>query len=216
MRGKPKAWTAALFLSLLLSAAACAPATASVWEAESYPATISGTQIEGKHTFKTVANTLYCNKYLFAGALSSSASELALTGSPSECSTAGFVVMTVAMNGCTFNFGSGSELGAGLFAGSARIACPTGKEIVWTASTGNCTARIPAQTLNATVTLENTATAPKSVRLSTAATGIHYTLNPTSGCLNKPAAGAYVDGTYDGITTLTAAASGTATGLTIK
>jgi len=202
-------------MSLLLSAAVCAPATASVWEAESYPATISGAQIEGKHMFKTAANTLYCNTFNWQGALSGSASELALTGSPSECSTAGIVVMNVAMNGCTFNFGSGSLLEGALFAGSAQIVCPAGKEIVWTASLGNCTAKIPPQTLAGTVTLENTATAPKSVKLATAISGIHYTLNPTSGCLGKPAPGTYENGTYTGYTTLTAASS-EATGLTIK
>ena len=206
---------AMLGMSLLLSAAACAPASASVFEAESYPATISGTQIEGKHAFQTVANTLSCNTYDFQGALSGAASEIALTGSPSGCSTAGVVVMNVAMNGCTFNFGSGRELGASLFAGSAQIVCPSGKEIVWNASTGNCTAKIPPQVLTATVTLENTATTPKSLKLSTAATGVHYTLGPSSGCLGKPAPGTYENGTYNGVTTLTAASSG-AIGLTIK
>ncbi len=215
MKRKGANWAVALVLALVLSAAVSASATASVWEAEKYPAAISGSQLE-KHEFKTVANTLYCNKYDWQGALGSAASELALTGSPSECSTAGFVVMTVAMNGCTFNFGSGSELGAGLFGASAKIVCPAGKEIVWTASTGNCTAKIPPQTFAGTVTLENTATSPKSVKLSTAATGIHYTLNPTSGCLNKPPAGTYENGTYNGTTTLTATSSGVATGLTIK
>ena len=212
MRERFRAWASALVLVLLLSAATTASAAASVWEAESYPATISGSQIEGKHEFKTAANTLYCNTFGWQGTLGSGASELALTGSPGECSTAGIVVMTVAMNGCTFNFGSGSELEATLFGGSAKIVCPAGKEIVWTGSTGNCTARIPPQTFAGTVTLKNTATSPKSVKLSTAATGIHYTLNPTSGCLNKPAPGTYENGTYSGNTTLTAESSG----LTIK
>jgi hypothetical protein len=216
MRGRSRTWVAALGLSLLLSAAACAPASASVWEAESYPATISGTQVEGKHTFQTAANTLSCTTFDFQGTLSGSVSELALTGAPSGCSTAGIIVMNVAMNGCTFNFGSGKELGAALFAGSAQIVCPAGKEIVWTASTGNCTAKIPPQVFAGTVNLENMATAPKSVKLSTAASGIHYTLNPSSGCLNKPAPGTYENGVYSGTTTLTAANSGVGTGLTIK
>lgn len=215
MGPRARAWIAGLGLSLLLSATACASASASVWEAESYPATISGTQIEGKHLFKTVANTLYCNTFDFQGSLSGAAGELDLTGSPSECSTAGIVVMTVAMNGCTFDFGSGEGLGGSLFAGSAQISCPAGKEIVWNASTGNCTAKIPPQTLTGTVTLENTATSPKSVKLSTGVTGIHYTLNPSSGCLGKPASGTYENGAYSGVTTLTAS-SGGPTGLTIK
>ena len=215
MRERLRALRAAVMLSLLLSAATGASASASVWEAESYPATISGSQIEGKHEFKTVANTLYCNTFDWKGTLSSAASELALTGAPLECTTFGFVVMKVAMNGCTFNFGSGSELEAALFGGTAQIVCPAGEEIVWTASTGNCTAKIPPQTFAGTVTLRNMATSPKSVKLLTEATGIHYTLNPSSGCLSQPAPGTYQNGTYNGTTTLTAESSGP-TGLTIK
>jgi len=199
---------------LVLAGLGAGPAAASVFEAESYPAELSGTQFEGKHSFKTVANELYCNKYTFKGELSAAAGEIALAGTPGECSTLGIVVMTVAMNGCTFNFGSGGELGAGLFSGTAKIACPEGKEIVWTASSGNCTAKIPPQTLKGTVTLQNTAAEPKkTVRLTTESSTVHYTLGPSSGCLGSPAPGTYTNGLYKGITKLSALKPGTATAL---
>jgi hypothetical protein len=202
MCGRSKTALGTLLAALALSGPAAASAGAEVFAAQSYPATISGSQWEGKHLFETVANTLYCNKYNFSGSLSAASNELALAATPSECSTLGIVVMTVSMNGCTWNFNVGKELEAGRFSGSGHIACPTGKEIVWTASSGNCTAKIPAQTLSGTFTLENTATEPGTVKLSTEATGITYTLNPTAGCLNKPEAGTYHNGVYKGITKL--------------
>lgn len=204
---------------LALCGAAAPLAQAANFEAESYPAAISGSQIEGKHSFKTVANELSCNKYDFTGELVEASNELALAGNPAECSTAGVVVMTVAMNGCTFNFNVGKEGGGGTFSGSAHIACPAGKEIVWTASSGNCTAKIPPQVFEAEVTLTNTATEPKkTIKLTTEATGVDYTLGPTSGCLNFPAPGTYKNGLYKGTTTLKAAKPKTAeaVGLTVK
>ena len=111
--------------------------------------------------------------------------------------------MTVNMNGCTFNFKVGKEIGEGESAGSVHIACPAGKEIVWSATNG-CTAKIPAQTISATVTLQNKATEPKkSIRLTTAATGIKYTIEKGFFCFGAPSSGEYNNGTYEGVTTLT-------------
>ncbi|HEU4599342.1 MAG TPA: hypothetical protein VFS26_06310 [Solirubrobacterales bacterium] len=192
-----------LMLALAVGAAGAQAASASNFVAGSYPAAISGNQLE-KHIFKTVANDLYCNKYDFQSELTGAANELALAATPSECSTLGIVTMTVNMNGCTWNFNAGATIEAGKFSGAGHIACPNGKEIVWNASGGNCTAKIPAQTLSGNFTLENTATEPKTVKLSTAATGIKYTLGPTSGCLSSPTPGTYENGTYSGTTTLLA------------
>jgi hypothetical protein len=199
MRGRLRKAGLTLVAALALGAAV-APLAKAGFQAESYPATISGTQIEGKHLFKTVANELFCGTYDFQGKLSEAAKEIALSASPSGCSTAGVLTMTVNMSGCTWNFNSGK----GLFAESLQVVCPAGKEIVWTASSGNCTAKIPPQTIAAEITYTNTATEPKkSIKYSTSATGIHYTLGPSSGCLGSPAPGAYTNGTYTGMTTLT-------------
>lgn len=202
MRGKLKAFAAAFCAVLALGGATAQSSMAELFEAESYPATISGQQ-EAKHLFETVANTLSCKKYSFAGKLSSKSNELALEAMPSECSTAGVVVMTVNMNGCTFNFNVGAKISEGKYQGAGHIACPVGKEIVWQASNG-CTAKIPAQALTATITLENKATSPKSVLLTTEATGINYTIEAGAFCLGSPKSGPYVNGKYTGSTKLTA------------
>ena len=154
------------------------------------------------------------NKYDFQGELSGESNELALTAIPQECSTLGIVVMTVTMNGCTFNFNVGKEITEG----SVHIACPAGKEIVWKASNG-CTAKIPAQTIKAEVTLTNTATKPvKTIALSTVASGIHYTIEKGSLCVGAPGSGSYTDGVYEGKTTLTGKNPKTseAVGITVK
>ncbi|HEX2391561.1 MAG TPA: hypothetical protein VHI77_01445, partial [Solirubrobacterales bacterium] len=79
--------------------AAAAPLAKAAFVAESYPTTISGTQIEGKHRFKTAANELFCSTYDFQGELTEATKEIALSASPSGCSTLEIVVMTVNMNG---------------------------------------------------------------------------------------------------------------------
>jgi len=204
MMGKLKASGLALLAVVALAGVTAQATRAATFQAESYPAAISGQQ-EAKHLFETVANTLSCKKYEFAGELSSSSNELALTGSPQECSTAGVVVMTVNMNGCTFNFNVGAKIGEGKYEGAGHIACPAGKEIVWSATNG-CTAKIPPQTLTATITLENKATGPKkSILLSTEATGISYTIESGFFCLGSPKSGPYTNGKYTGSTKLTAA-----------
>ncbi len=202
--GRLRSGAAALVAMLAVCGLVAQAASATAFKAESYPATISGTQIEGVHSFKTAANELKCNTYDFAGALAEASNELALTGSPSGCSTAGTVVMTVTMNGCTFNFNAGRETGAGRFSGFFHIACPAGREIVWRATNG-CTARIPPQTPSSTVTLENTAGEPKkSLKLTTEATGIEYTLENSGFCAGSPPPGLYTNGVYRGVTKLTA------------
>lgn len=189
-------------------------AEAGSFEAESYPVTINGNQIEGHHSFKTVASELYCNTYDFQGSLTEASNELALVASPLECSTLGFLAMSVEMNGCTFNFNVKEKISEG----AVHIACPAGKEIVWKASNG-CTAKIPAQTIEAEVTLTNTATKPvKTIRLATTASGIHYTIEKGSLCVGAPASGSYTNGTYEGVTTLKGENPKTteAVGITVK
>jgi hypothetical protein len=192
-----------LVLALAVGAGSAQAASAANFVAASYPAAISGSQVE-KHIFHTAANDLYCNRYDFQSELTGASNEIALAATPSECSTAGIVSMIVSMNGCTWNFNVGTKIEAGKFSGSGHIACPSGKEIVWNGSLGNCTAKLPPQTLSGTYTLENTGTKPETVLLSTAVTGIKYVLGPTSGCLSAPAPGTYENGTYTGTTKLLA------------
>ena len=59
---KLRAFGLALVAVLALSGTAAQLAQAETFQAESYPAAISGSQVEGKHLFKTVANTLSCKQ----------------------------------------------------------------------------------------------------------------------------------------------------------
>lgn len=214
MKGKARLFGLTLAAVLAMSGVMAQLAQAGTFEAESYPVAIKGNQIEGKHLFKTVASELYCNTYDFQGELGEASNELALAATPKECSTLGILTMTVEMNGCTFNFNVKEEISEG----TVHIACPAGKEIVWKASNG-CTARIPAQTIEAEVTLTNTATKPaKTIRLTTNAGGIHYSIEKGSACVGAPASGSYTNGTYEGATTLTGENPKTseAVGITVK
>jgi hypothetical protein len=214
MKEKVKLFGLTLAAVLAMGGVMAQLAQAGSFEAESYPVAIHGNQIEGKHLFKTVASELSCNTYDFQGELGEASNELALTAMPLECSTLGTLTMTVTMNGCTFNFNVGEKISEG----SVHIACPAGKEIVWKASNG-CTAKIPAQTIKAEVTLTNTATKPvKTIALTTVASGIHYTIEKGGFCVGAPASGSYADGVYEGATTLTGENPKTseAVGITVK
>lgn len=168
--------------------------------AGSYPAKVTGSQIESSMVFFSAAAELKCKQSGFEGELSEAAASLSLTARTEECSTGGgLVVMSVSMNGCSFRFTQGEKLGTDKWASGLKLECPTGKEIVWENPAHNCVARTPAQEINSTSTFEDTtAKEPKTVLLTTAATGIHYTLEKTFGCVNMPAPGEYTNGKYQG------------------
>jgi hypothetical protein len=187
-----------------LGAAGASSASAS-FQAGSYPAAITGTQV-GNILFDTVATELRCKKTDLAGELGGEASSVTLTASTGECSTlGGIVVMFPNMNGCTYVLKAGGELGADERVAIIEIQCPAGKEVVWSGNTG-CTLRTPPQTIEGGMRFVNTtSTEPaKSVALVTKGEGISYTLENGNECVGSPKSGSYTNGGYTGTETLTA------------
>lgn len=196
----------ALVAVLAVSGAIAAAAQAAEFVAGSYPAKVSGSQVEGAVVFESAAAELECGKSNFEGQLTAASPSLTLTAQTSECSTGGgLVVMVPSMNGCTYRFTPGKELEADKWATALSIVCEAGKEIVWRNAAETCVVRTPAQEIPATMSFKDTTgTTPKSVLLRTDATGIRYTIVKTSGCAHLAALGEHTDGEYHGNVTFTA------------
>lgn len=169
------------------------------FEAESYPAAISGSQV-GSSIFNANGFKNECKKGTVASSLSAATPWLGLSPSYSECKFAG-IPSTVVMNGCVLWDHVESKVEANKFTGSMEILCPAGKAIEIKA--GNpaspvCTATIGAQGALSGVTLENAA--GPSVKAISNLSGIQYSLTKhTVTCPINQAIGQtvnYANGTY--------------------
>ncbi|HEX8752028.1 MAG TPA: hypothetical protein VF731_01315 [Solirubrobacterales bacterium] len=210
-------WRLGIALVAVLAVGGTAAASAQAgFVAGSYPAKLSGTQLE-QFIFFSAAAELKCKTSDFAGELTEAASSLSLTARTEGCSTGGgIVVMAVSMNGCTYRFTQGAKVAEGEWSSGLKIECPMGKEIVWENPEHNCVARTPAQEVSSTSTLRNTAKEPGTILLTTAASGIHYTLEKTFGCVGMPAPGTYTNGKYQGTAELSAANPETSKGIDLR
>jgi len=200
----------AIAVALTASAALSAAASAGTFKAESYPATITGTQTTAV-TFTGVVGKWTCKTVSMQGTLSEASSALNLAPIYSECSWAG-VAATTNMEGCTYEFTAGNtvEGSESKIESTMDVKCPAGKEVKLVLNGGTCTIYIPEQTGLKSATFENTAApTPDDVDLTLALSGIKYkVVNGLFGCPNNPADGTYTNGTISGVETLTADSKG--------
>lgn len=194
---------AALAVSFAIGAVTASAALAGTFEAESYPARITGEQ-STQVLFAGVVGTWKCNGLSVQGELKGSSSSLTLTPIYSECSWAG-VAATVNMEGCTYKFTAGKtiEESKNKIQATMDVGCPAGKEVKLTLSNG-CTIRIPEQTELGSVTAENTLVEPSLVDLQLSLSGITYKVENGIFCPNSPANGTYTNGTLKGVENLSA------------
>jgi hypothetical protein len=195
----------AIAAALVVSAVASSAASAGTFKAESYPATITGTQTTSV-VFSGVVGKWSCKTVSMQGTLTEASSSLNLAPSYGECSWAG-VAATTNMEGCTYNFTAGNTIegSESKIEATMDIKCPAGKEVKLVLNGGTCTIFIPEQTALKSATFENTpAATPDDVDLTLALTGIKYkVVNGMLGCPNKPADGTYTNGSIAGGETLT-------------
>lgn len=196
--------------ALAVSAVATTAASAGTFKAESYPATITGTQTTAV-TFTGVVGKWTCKTVAMQGTLKEASSALNLAPAYTECSWAG-VAATTNMEGCTYEFTAGNtvEGSESKIESTMDVKCPAGKEVKLVLNGGTCTIYIPEQTGLKSATFENTpAATPDDVDLTLALSGIKYkVVNGFLGCPNNPADGTYTNGTIAGGETLTADSSG--------
>lgn len=174
-----------------MSAVAASAASASFFNAETYPVTIGGSQV-GTNVFKTSAGSVECAKATFSGKQSAKSETVEITPTYSECKAFGFVSATVTFGTCKYNFHAGTGTGSSSV-GTVDIV-PTGcGPIVIKASI--CEVTIPAQTGKSSVTYTTVgAGKTREIEISAAVKKIKYTAG--AGC--PGGAGTKEDGEYTG------------------
>jgi hypothetical protein len=218
MNRKLKSLGLALIAVFALGAVSVASASAGTFTATA-GATISGEQVSGtitaktvaKHEFTTAAGTVKCTTATFTGtaaAAESATQELAPTYK--ECTLAGSVPVTIDVNSCKYVFHAGT---AG--AATVDVRCPS-SPITVTVPGSTCEITIGGavggvnQGLGG-ITLDNSGTSTAMDILATIdVTGIHYIVH--GSCPNVPPPGTYTDGSYRGVATIK---SSNAAGITV-
>lgn len=170
-----------------------------VFQADQYPATLSGQQAAGDPLSLGVeaGGTLTCDSITAGGGLAAEAVTLSLSPAYSGCKIFGFYGSTVTLNGCEYAFHAGS-----VTADTMDIVCPAGKAIAVHA--GNCDMTIPAQTGLAVEASNDTSGSPQKLQLELGATGLEYTKNKDGFLCPFNGTGTKTDGTLDGTLSVSA------------
>lgn len=170
--------------------------------AEQYPATVSGSQ-STELKFTTAAGRVKCKSVTFgAGQLSGPTAQLSLSTTYGSCTAFGQTA-TISMNSCHYSL---SVANAGPpYVGSLQLACSVeGDGIVVSVPSGNCSLKIPAQSI-ASLSLATTGSGfERHVTAGLAGEGSAYTVSgPGTIC---GVAGSHSDGTTTGGIDLSATA----------
>ena len=132
------ALVAAFAMSAVVASAASAQFTSN-----SYPTTVTAVSELGNDVFTVDGTSVECKSH-FEGTAAEATTKITITPTYTNCKAFGFLSATVAMNGCDFVFHSNGEV---------DVECPTGKNIVITAS--SCEVDVGTQTGLESVALSN-------------------------------------------------------------
>ena len=199
-----------LFIALICIAGsgAASAAAAPTITAGTYPAKVSGPQVEqhGFMFFSGGTRVANCKEVNFSGELTAASTSLALAGTYSECIAYGGLPVNYKMNGCTFNVSPTKQISTvpPVFEGTMSIGCPAGKAIEIDTTTG-CHVSIGAQENLKGATFENV---ENHILLKTKVEGIKHTDVDGFACILE-GSGTFNDGAYAGSTTLKAAGGNT-------
>lgn len=147
---------------------------------------------QGNHVFTAgLIGSISCSTATFTGTSYVTSPQPTVTVAPTYtgCTFLGVANVKVNMEGCTYQFET--PTGAGPFTGSVTVLCPAGKKINFEAS--GCKVEVGEQTVK-TITYVNQPGPPKSVKVTSDATGITY----TGAGLGCAVTGTKNDGTYSG------------------
>lgn len=148
---------------------------APLFEAESYPSSVSGSSV-GQHTFVNQGwMTNRCKGVSLAGTVSSASGSVTASPGFEGCEVLG-IPATLSTNGCTYEFHLGSKLAAGRYSGTADIDCPPGKAIESSMSPQMCTWKIPAQSGLSGVEFINNSSSGHQLEVKFALTGMQWSI----------------------------------------
>jgi len=204
-----KAMGLALVAVLALGAVVASSASASTFEAESYPVTLTGSQI-GTDVFTTNAGTVSCTNATYHGSSSAASSTVEVAPTYSGCTAFGFINTPIDVNGCKYLFHSGAKNSADNYAGTVDIVCPKveteggtihNTSIVVTGA--GCTVTIGSQSgLSGITFVDNTTASPKKDVTTKIAISQKIAYTVDAGC-STTKAGSFTNGSYTGEATVT-------------
>jgi hypothetical protein len=210
MNRKLKSLGLALIAVFALGVVSVSSASAGTFTANA-GATISGEQVSGtitgktvaKFEFTTVAGTWKCTSFTVSGTAAAAESPTQeVAPSWSGCTIAGSIPQTIDVNSCKFLFHAGT---AG--AATMDVRC----------ASSPITSTVPGTTCSITIggavggvnqglggiTLDNSGTSTAMDILATFdVTGIHYIVDNGPSCPNAPGSGTYTDGSLRGVMTI--------------
>jgi len=108
---------------LAASAMTASAAYAGTFEAEEYPATLTGEQTETFEFEVEEVGTIKCNSATFSGEMSGPSSQISLAPSFKECTGLGGIPATFIANGCELVVHGGEEIEEFEFKGPMDIVC---------------------------------------------------------------------------------------------
>jgi len=163
-----------------------------LFQAEEYPAALSGEQ-EGSegHLLTAEGLSVKCNSATVAGELPEMAEEVLMALVHTEC-TAGGLAATVAAEGCQFRANANVE--------DIDVVCPTGKAIKVTAAAGQCELTVGSQEGLKNVDFVNKEGPPSMVSVEVALEGVKYTKTKDGVFCPFAGTGEKSDGTLTGKT----------------
>ncbi len=178
------------------------------FEAESYPATITGSQV-GSSSFGTESGSIECATGSYSGSLGEGSESLEVSPSYGTCDVFGLPFAAVDINECKYKFAATSKVEEDKYKGTVDISCPGGKSLAFTSGC-HCTVTIGSQTALATIEYVDTTSASpsKDIDIKATVSGLKYTEG--SSCSHP---GTRSNGTYSGEITVKADAEGSPQGI---
>jgi hypothetical protein len=164
-----------------------------LFEAESYPATLYGTQGEESNKIGTEAGKIYCTNTSFTGSMLGGGDMGSLTPTYSSCyAFAGLIKATITVNGCGLLY-------EGVLSHEMSITCP--KEATVIIKAGLCEISIPAQSgLKGVDYGSSELEGRDAIALTNSVTGMTYTVTKDGSLCPFNGTGTRTDGSYTGNT----------------
>jgi len=212
-----KALGLALMAVGLLAAVGAAGAQAiPLFEANSYPATITGDQVAGEELKLTIEKglTTECETRHFHAVLSEAANNVLASTEQKGCKAFGIVNATTNQNGCEFSFEVSEKLSTDKYQGTADFICPAGKKM--TIVTATCEIQVGTQENLGPIYYENSTEAGHVTLKPQIEKQIKYTKTKDGLFCPLEGLGEKSDGSFVGNTTVKGEAIGGGTAIGIK
>jgi hypothetical protein len=209
MRFKIRALALALMALAASGAMMASAAQAGQFTAESYPATLTGTQLSG-HEFSFFNYSVRCTSASFDGSLAAGSETLTIGAAYEECESGEGDPVTVKMTGCDYVFRAGNSLGVNEVDGTMGIKCPAGAGVDFENAVTGCDVKIQAQGTLSTLVYTNR---PEAKDFDVDINVANFKYDQDAQCFGGVAM--FFNGAYTGQVTMTGDHEGAGTGVKV-